>query len=113
MFLDRGGQHGYDGAMNKANISYARNHLSRILACVREGESVLIMDRQRPVARLEPVNNITTGKAPVRDTLVRRGLVRPARNRLDPRSLAKIPMPSVAGKGDVLNALLTDREEGR
>ncbi|MBX3747863.1 MAG: type II toxin-antitoxin system Phd/YefM family antitoxin [Verrucomicrobiae bacterium] len=41
--------------MDKANATYTRNHLSEILARVREGETILIMDRQQPVARLEPV----------------------------------------------------------
>ena len=41
--------------MNMANISYTRNHLSELINRVKEGETILIMDRQRPVARLEPV----------------------------------------------------------
>ena len=99
--------------MNKANISYARNHLSKILACVREGESVLIMDRQRPVARLEPVEGSDAGGPLRKDDLVQRGLVRPARTRLDPRRLKTMRLPETTGKGDILGALVADREDGR
>ena len=41
--------------MNKANISYTRNHLSELLSLVKEGETILIVDRQVPVARLGPL----------------------------------------------------------
>ncbi len=45
----------YVGAMNKADVSYTRNHLSEMLSRVREGETIVIVDRQRPVVRLEPL----------------------------------------------------------
>jgi prevent-host-death family protein len=40
--------------MKASNISYLRNHLSEVLGCVREGESVTVLDRNKPVARLVP-----------------------------------------------------------
>lgn len=40
--------------MKSSNISYLRNHLSEVLNCVREGESVTVLDRRKPVARLVP-----------------------------------------------------------
>ncbi|OGV69423.1 MAG: hypothetical protein A2269_00880 [Lentisphaerae bacterium RIFOXYA12_FULL_60_10] len=101
--------------MNKANISYTRNNLSKLLACVREGESVLIVDRERPIARLEPVDE-GTGRSegfPLREDLVRRGLICPARTRLDIKRLKAIPLPSTTGGGDILDSLLADREDAR
>ncbi len=41
--------------MKKATISEIKNHLSAYLKRVRSGESVLIFDRNQPVARLERV----------------------------------------------------------
>lgn len=40
--------------MKSSNISYLRNHLREVLICVREGESVTVLDRNKPVARLVP-----------------------------------------------------------
>ena len=99
--------------MNKANISYTRNHLSEMLSRVREGETILIVDRQQPVARLEPVAGPSARELPWQADLVRRGLVLPARVRLDPKALGALPLPTTHGKGDILDALLADREEGR
>lgn len=100
--------------MNKANISYTRNHLSEMLARVREGESILIVDRQHPVARLEPVTGPSArGDAPWQADLVRRGLLRPARNHLDAKALRALPLPTPEAGGDILDALLADREEAQ
>lgn len=100
--------------MNKANISYTRNHLSEMLARVRDGESILILDRQRPVARLEPVTGPSAyGSVPWQDDLVRRGLLRTARTHLDSKAFSALPMPTPEAGGDVLDALLADREEAR
>jgi prevent-host-death family protein len=99
--------------MNKANISYTRNHLSEILLKVREGETILIVDREQPVARLEPIAGPSAQGAPWQADLVRRGLVRASRNRLDVKALLAMPLPVPKGGGDILDALLAEREEGR
>jgi prevent-host-death family protein len=99
--------------MNMANISYTRNHLSELLNRVREGETVLIMDRNRPVARLEPMAELGTATAAWKNDLVRRGIVRPARQRLDTQALKAISVPVASDGGDMLEALRVDREEDR
>ena len=99
--------------MNKANISYTRNHLSEMLSRVREGETILIVDRQQPVARLEPVAGLSARGIPWQADLVRRGLVRPARGHLDVKALGALTLPTPRGGGDILDALLAEREEDR
>lgn len=99
--------------MHTANISYTRNHLSEVLARVKQGETILIVDRQRPVARLEPVTGPAARRPASRSHLVRRGLVRPAKAGLDPEAFASLPLPTAQGDGDILTAVLADREEGR
>ena len=42
--------------MKKAKIAELRNHLSRYLEYVRAGGSVLVLDRDRPVARVIPLD---------------------------------------------------------
>jgi antitoxin (DNA-binding transcriptional repressor) of toxin-antitoxin stability system len=97
--------------VKKANISYTRNHLSEMLAQVKEGETILILDRQQPVARLEPVAGSPADGPSLQAGLVRRGLVQPARSPLDPKLLNAMPMPAPRAGGDILDALLADREQ--
>ncbi len=40
--------------MKKANIAELKNRLSHYLARVKRGETVLVMERSRPVARIVP-----------------------------------------------------------
>jgi antitoxin (DNA-binding transcriptional repressor) of toxin-antitoxin stability system len=99
--------------MKKANISYTRNHLSEMISQVREGETILIVDRQRPVARLEPVGGAASRDVPWQADLVRRGLVRLARARLDVKALGALRMAVPNEDADILAALLDEREGGR
>lgn len=41
--------------MKSANISEIRDHLSEYLRTVRKGETVIVYDRETPIARLEPI----------------------------------------------------------
>jgi len=41
--------------MKKASITHAKNNLSALIDGLKGGSPVLIVDRGRPVARLEPV----------------------------------------------------------
>ena len=99
--------------MNTANISYTRNHLSELLDLVKAGESVLILDHQRPVARLEPVTDRGVPDANWKASLVRQGAIRLAARPLDPKRFAALPAATPQGNGDVLASLLAEREDGR
>jgi prevent-host-death family protein len=99
--------------MKKASITEAKNGLSALIDGLRRGTSVLIVDRGRPVARLEPVSN---APAVLEDgrlmRLVREGIVRPARSSL-PKSLLSTRPPSAKGGASVLSVLLEERRQGR
>jgi antitoxin (DNA-binding transcriptional repressor) of toxin-antitoxin stability system len=99
--------------MNRANISYTRNHLSERLDRVRAGETIVIVDRRQPVARLGPAVENSSDGAEWQAGLVRRGLMRPARRRLAAARLAALPLPVPSAGGDILTALLAEREDGR
>jgi antitoxin (DNA-binding transcriptional repressor) of toxin-antitoxin stability system len=96
--------------MNKANISYTKNHLSEVLRLVREEGPVLILDRQRPVACIGPVPKEDTSNAPLA-VLARRGVVTLPKRKLSIAHLAAQRRPKPLRNTSVTDALLADREE--
>ena len=99
--------------MKIASITEAKNQLSALLDKVRHGETILITDRDHPVARLEPVGN-NDGIDPKgrlahleRNGIIRRATAKPSRLILE----KKPPKPN---KGtSLLRALLAERDESR
>ena len=99
--------------MRTTTVTEAKAQLSRLLALVQQGESVLILSRGKPVARLEPVREATASPTALRlEHLVRRGIVRRPALALDPDRLSEMAEPVPEERG-LLAALLADREEGR
>lgn len=100
--------------MKTATISETKNSLSALLDRVRHGETVLITDRSRPVARLEPVASAEDA-GPDEGRLARLervGVIRRARRgRLD--EILRVSPPAPEQGGDVLAALLDERRSGR
>ena len=98
--------------MRVATITEAKNSLSALLDHVRTGETVLIVDRGRPVARLE---SAVTGPADSDGRLARlqrAGLVRTARGAPSVELIAKRP-PRPRRDASVVGALLDERRRGR
>ena len=94
--------------MKTATISEAKNQLSRLISHVKRGETVLILDRDRPVARLVPAD-VAAGDDEGRVTeLERRGVLRRAALTPPKRLPAPIDLPKGAS---VLEALLEERRE--
>ena len=95
--------------MEKATISQLKNRLSAYLKKVRAGATVLILDRDDPIARLERVE---AGARPA-DRIARlekAGLVRRARRKLRLDRLSATPPTA---QRSVLEALLEERREDR
>jgi prevent-host-death family protein len=97
--------------MKSASISYAKAHLSAIIDRVREGQSVIITDRGRPVARIEPV---VAGEWSERfRSLAERGLAVPPRTAPTAELLNELPPPPALARGtSLVHAVLDEREEG-
>jgi antitoxin (DNA-binding transcriptional repressor) of toxin-antitoxin stability system len=99
--------------MKKASITEAKNGLSALIDGLRRGAGVLIVDRGRPVARLEPVSSapgvLEDGRLM---RLVREGVVRPARSAL-PKSLFSTRPPTPKAGISAVTALLEERRQGR
>jgi antitoxin (DNA-binding transcriptional repressor) of toxin-antitoxin stability system len=97
--------------MKKANISYLKNNISRVVQCVREGESVTVMDRDRPVAVIRPIGAPDGPDAGATLDLVRRGAAALPREHLDPARISRLPWPEW-GEGPALSDLVrAEREE--
>jgi antitoxin (DNA-binding transcriptional repressor) of toxin-antitoxin stability system len=98
--------------MKRASITEAKNSLSALIDSLRGGSSVLIVDRGRPVARLEAV----TGDEGQQDgrlaRLVRDGLVRPRRIP-PPQSLFSSAPPQALAGASAVDALIEERRDGR
>lgn len=102
--------------MDAVPISEIKSRLSEYLKKVRSGETVLILDRGRPVARIDPavVADDPLGQVVA---LVREGLVRPAQTPV-PLKLLKAKIPELRELRDdagakLLDALIDERREGR
>ena len=98
--------------MKKASISEAKNNLSALIDRVKSGSPVLIVDRGRPVARLEPVTDVQADADGRLARLIRGGIVRPARGSVSRSVLASDPPRGKKG-ASALRALLNDRRDGR
>lgn len=98
--------------MKKASVTEAKNNLSALIDGVKGGSPVLIVDRGRPVARLEPVSGVRADDDSRLARLVREGIVRPARVALPKAVLSTMP-PRLKAGASGLRALLAERREGR
>jgi len=97
--------------MKTTTITQAKNGLSALIDLVRAGESVVITDRGRPVARLEPVTSGTDHPGRLlrleRAGVARIGLTAP------PVALIGRPGPRLADGVSAVDALLDERRGGR
>ena len=98
--------------MKKAGIADLKNNLSRYLDQVKSGESILVLDRNQPIARIVPLQNGVKGAVAEDDRLARlerKGLIRRGTGGsgrwLTKRRVVKVP-------GSVLQDLLDERRSG-
>jgi len=97
--------------MKTATVTEAKNGLSALLDRVKAGESVLILDRGRPVARLEPVQGGADASARMA-RLQRAGLARSG-STPPPADLIASPPPSLKPGVSAARALVDERRIGR
>jgi antitoxin (DNA-binding transcriptional repressor) of toxin-antitoxin stability system len=99
--------------MKNARISELRDSLSEYLARVRKGETVIVYDRDTPIARIEPIGAVPAEPG-VPDWVIdaeKRGIISP------PRVPGGAPLDvnpiKVDPRFSLLEALLEDRRSGR
>ncbi len=99
--------------MKTATLTETKNRLSALVDQVRHGETVLILDRGRPVARLVSVLAEESSSAEGRSArLERKGILRRA-SASKSADLFDKPRPKAHRDGSILKALLQERREGR
>lgn len=96
--------------MKRTGIAELKNRLSYYLRFVRRGQSVLICDRDIPIARIDPIRvAAAAGDDDVLEELQRTGALRPPS-----QPLASDWRKERSGiRADVVAAIVKEREEGR
>ena len=96
--------------MKQAKIANLKNNLSRYLDHVRRGGTVIVLDRDRPVARLVPLpHEGASGVSERLARLERQGLIRRGTGSRSPGPRARKPTRL---SGGVLRGLLEERQAG-
>jgi prevent-host-death family protein len=97
--------------MKTSTITEAKNGLSALIAQVQGGESVLILDRGVPVARLDPVTG-TADPSGRLHRLERAGIIRPGAGPV-PLDILRQPGPTLSPGASGQAMLVGERESGR
>jgi antitoxin (DNA-binding transcriptional repressor) of toxin-antitoxin stability system len=96
--------------MKNARISELRDKLSEYLVRVRNGETIIVYDRDTPIARIEPIAAAPSDIPEWVREAYRRGVATPPRN----RDGGRLPDPVKPRKPvGLLEALLEERRSGR
>lgn len=104
-------RNGYNSHMIRTSVSGLKNGLSEYLRKVRAGQSVVIYDRNVPIARIERIES--GGSDDERVTRLRaEGITRPPVKRIGPARLAA-GLAVIPATARVLAALLEERAEER
>lgn len=96
--------------MKNARISELRDGLSDYLARVRKGETVIVYDRDTPIARIEPIAASDASVPEWVREAERRGIMSP------PKKTGPFVLPppiKIDPKFSILEALLEERRTGR
>ena len=98
--------------MKRATLTETKNNLSALVDQVRHGETILILDRGRPVAKLESVMTKDSASEGRLARLERQGIVRIS-TYAPARYLLEEPPPHPREGASVVAALLDERRDSR
>jgi prevent-host-death family protein len=96
--------------MRSVNVAELKNSLSRYLTYAKQGEEIVVRDRNLPVAKLVPLSVDETSKDEL--ILVAAGKMRLPQAPLDIHKLLKIRTGRVSNS-QAIQALVDERAEGR
>jgi prevent-host-death family protein len=96
--------------METSNIATAKNQFSRLIQLVKQGQTVMITERNKPVATLQPIiGSLTHGV----EALCASGVLSPPRRNLDLTAFLSAPRVALAPGNSLSRAVSEEREEGR
>jgi len=87
--------------MITSTVAKAKDRFSSLLRLVQAGETLIILDRKTPIARVEPIRD--GGSSPH---------VRPPRREWNPREILDLPVGTAVSGASVLEAVREERESG-
>ena len=97
--------------MRRATITEAKNGLSGLIDQVKAGQSIVILDRGIPAARLEPIVGARSADGRIerleRAGLIHRGVAAP------PVDLIREPGPALPPGVSLVDYVIEERREGR
>ncbi len=93
--------------MKRVSVSELKNRLSHFLRLVKRGESVEVLERSVPIARIEAVTAASRSEDHL-ERLIREGIVTRAKKGPPKVVIGFKPVPC---KADVVKMLIEDREE--
>jgi prevent-host-death family protein len=97
--------------MKTVNIAELKNRLSTYLQMVREGEEVIVKDRNHPVARISPYGSDTASEEERK--LVASGAMKlPTKGPVNWKKFWRMPAAKLTHK-QAMRAILEEREQGR
>lgn len=103
--------------MFRVSVATAKNEFSRLLRHVKRGERVLITERDRPVALLQPIDasgdDAASGEASLAALHDAGVLLPPAGAPLNVTAFLARTRPTLPKSRSLVAAVLAEREEGR
>jgi antitoxin (DNA-binding transcriptional repressor) of toxin-antitoxin stability system len=94
--------------MRTVNVAKLKDRLSEYLGFAKNGEEIVIRDRNLPVAKLVPF--LAKDASEEELLLVAEGKMRLAKVKFSPKMLGRLPAKRLKGN-KAIKALLADREE--
>jgi prevent-host-death family protein len=94
--------------MKRVPVTQLKDRLSEYLRLVKRGETIEILERSVPIARIEAISPVSHSPSEKLAQLVRQGVVTRPIGRLDKSILSR---PPIACKGDVVRALIEERDD--
>jgi prevent-host-death family protein len=94
--------------MKRVAVSQLKDRLSEYLRLVKRGETIEIVERSVPIARIEAIHPAAQSMSEKVARLVREGVMTAPTARLDKSFFSRAPIPC---KGDIVRTVLEERDE--
>ena len=94
--------------MRQVTVTELKNKLSQYLRLVKRGETLEVLERSIPIARIEGIEHTTSSDDALLAQLIRDGIV--SRPKQKP-SIAWLKTPPLPCKGDAVRVLVEQRGE--